>query len=241
MSGGGFSPRLKRTSLGVDGEIAFLASEHYQVKRAGATLAGSGAGIPAVNEDGDRVIKAGTLVTPRASDGKYVVHTGISDEVQTVTVTGSPTGGTFTLTYSGQTTAPIAYNADPEEVEDALVALSNIGEGDVAVTGNDGGPFTVTFGGALADTNVAQMTASGSGLTGGSTPGVTVATAAGGGDAGTPTLDPDVSGYVLESYNVKDGDVVGGILIHGSVLKARVTPAPDATIRAALKGRITFQ
>ncbi|MDX2863304.1 hypothetical protein PV338_45035, partial [Streptomyces scabiei] len=35
----------------------------------------------------------------------------LSNEVQSVAITGDPTGGTYTLTYSGQTTAGIAYNA----------------------------------------------------------------------------------------------------------------------------------
>lgn len=88
------------------------------------------------------------------------------NEVQVVTLTGGPTGGTFTLTYSGQTTGTIAYNASAATVDAALEALSNIGAGDVAVTGSAGGPWTVTFGGALAGTNVAQMTGSAASLTG---------------------------------------------------------------------------
>jgi len=90
------------------------------------------------------------------------------NEVQTVTLTGTPSGGTFTLTYDGQTTGTIAYNASAATVTNALEALSNIGSGDVAVTGSAGGPWTVTFTGALAGTNVPQMTADGSSLTGGS-------------------------------------------------------------------------
>lgn len=96
-------------------------------------------------------------------------------EVQTVTITGSPTGGTFTLTYSGQTTAGIAYNATASAVQSALEALSNIAVGDVVVSGSAGGPYTVTFTGTLGLTNVATMTASGAGLTGGSTPSVGIA------------------------------------------------------------------
>lgn len=34
-----------------------------------------------------------------------------TNEVQTVTITGSPTGGTFTLTFRSATTAGLAYNA----------------------------------------------------------------------------------------------------------------------------------
>ena len=88
-------------------------------------------------------------------------------EVQVVTLTTAPTGGTFTLTYSGQTTSAIAYNASAATVDAALEALSNIGAGDVVVTGSAGGPWTVTFATALAGINVDQMTGNGSGLTGG--------------------------------------------------------------------------
>jgi hypothetical protein len=108
--------------------------------------------------------------------GTNIVADG-ANEAQTVTVTGSPTGGTFTLTYSGQTTAAIAYNATALVVQQRLAALSNIEDGQVSVTGSAGGPYTVTFAGAA---DVAQMTATPS-LTGGSTPSVTVATATSGG------------------------------------------------------------
>lgn len=103
--------------------------------------------------------------------------TGDVGEVQSVTITGGPTGGTFTLTYSGQTTAGIAYNAAAAAVQAALIALSNLAPGDVVVTGGPGPatPYAVAFRAGLG--NVAQMTASGAGLTGGTTPAVNVATA----------------------------------------------------------------
>lgn len=97
-----------------------------------------------------------------------------TSEVQTVTITGGPTGGTFTLTYSGQTTAAIAYNASAVAVLAALEALSNLTPGDVVVAGAAGGPWTVTFDADLG--NVAQMTGDGASLTGGVTPAVAVAT-----------------------------------------------------------------
>jgi len=89
----------------------------------------------------------------------------IQNEVQTVNL-GGATGGTFTLTYGGQTTGDIAYNANatsgnPAEVtvESSLRALANIGSADVSVTGAAGGPFTVEFTGELAGTNVDQIRA----------------------------------------------------------------------------------
>lgn len=113
------------------------------------------------------------------------------NEVQVVTVSDAD-GGTFTLTYSGQTTAGIAYNATASAVDSALEALSNIGAGDVTVTGPDGGPYTVTFTGALKDTNVAQLTADASSLTG-SGHAVSVSTSSQGNPAAVETIYVDIS------------------------------------------------
>jgi hypothetical protein len=120
------------------------------------------------------------------------------NEVQSVTITGVPTGGTFTLTYSGQTTGAIAYNATAAAVATALKALSNIGDNDVAVTGAAGGPYTVSFMGALAEADIAAMTATAS-LTGGTTPGVTIATpTAGAAPSGTAAQHVDLFFTFLE-------------------------------------------
>jgi hypothetical protein len=89
------------------------------------------------------------------------------NEVETITI--NATGGTYTLTFSGQTTAAIAYNANAAAVQAALEALSNIAPGDVLVTGGPGAsnPLTVEFRGVYAGTNVTQMTSSAASLTGG--------------------------------------------------------------------------
>ena len=118
---------------------------------------------------GDKIYVSGT-------DGKFADANAGARERQTVTITGSPTGGDFTLTFAGQTTAAIAYNASAATVEAALEALSTIGQGNVQVTGAAGGPYTVEFVGELANENVAAMTASGAGLTGGTSPAVAIAT-----------------------------------------------------------------
>ncbi len=60
---------------------------------------------------------------------------------QKVSLTGAPTGGTFTLTFEGDTTAPIPFDATAAQVQAALEALPNIG------TGNAGtilGPVNAT-------------------------------------------------------------------------------------------------
>lgn len=89
----------------------------------------------------------------------------VIDNLQTVTL-GGPSAGTFTLTYKGQTSAGIAFNAAASAVQTALIALSTIGAGNVTVTGSAGGPYTVTFAGTLAN-DTTPMTGSGAGLTGG--------------------------------------------------------------------------
>lgn len=105
----------------------------------------------------------------------------VTNEVQLVTITGTPTGGTFSLTFNGQNTTDIAYNASASTVRAALAALSTVnGNANVGVTGSAGGPYTVTFQGTLAGTDVAQMTASAANLTGGTSPAVTVTTSTGG-------------------------------------------------------------
>lgn len=79
---------------------------------------------------------------------------------------GSPSAGTFTLTFNGVTTSGIAYNATAATVQAALVALSSVGAGNMLVTGSAGGPYTVQLVGTLAQSALA-LTGSGSGLTGG--------------------------------------------------------------------------
>lgn len=102
--------------------------------------------------------------------------TGVYNEIQLVTITGAPTGGTFTLTWSGQTTSALAFNASAAQVQAALRLLSNINGANVNVTGDAGGPYTVEFVGTLAGGNRAEMTADGASLTGGTTPAVAVTT-----------------------------------------------------------------
>lgn len=99
------------------------------------------------------------------------------NEVQTVTITGTPTGGTVTLTFRGATTAAIAYNANAAAVQAALQALSTIGSDNATVTGGPGPgtPWAVTFVSSLAASDVPLMTADGALLTGGATPAVGVA------------------------------------------------------------------
>jgi hypothetical protein len=119
------------------------------------------------------------FIAPLSATGISTLTSGSpANEVQTITITGTPTGGNFTLTFDGQTTANIAYNAAASAVVSALEALSNIDSGDVTGGGGalPGTPVTITFTGQFANSDVPLMTANGAGLTGGTTPAVGVAT-----------------------------------------------------------------
>jgi len=102
-------------------------------------------------------------------------------ETQTITITGAPTGGTFTITVTrdgvSRTTAALAYNASSAAVAAALNALDNV-SGIATVTGSNGGPYTITFN--IAE-NVAQITTTNS-FTGGASPNTTIATTQAGSD-----------------------------------------------------------
>lgn len=114
--------------------------------------------------------------------GVAVVTTSVAgvaavNEQQTVTLTGTPEGGTFTVTHNGHgPTAGVAYDASASTLKTAMINAGIGTTDDLGVTGAAGGPWTVEFKGALGGTNVAQMTASGAGLTGGTSPDVAVAT-----------------------------------------------------------------
>ena len=135
-------------------------------------------------------------------------HDMLTNENQTITVANA-TGGTFTLTFDGQTTAPIAFPLVNTAIESALEALPNID--DVAVTGT--AARTVNFRANQQQKDVPQMTADGSGLTG-TAPTVTIATTLQGGLFQAPFNDArrsspntnDLRGKLLR-IKVKDGDI----------------------------------
>lgn len=100
-----------------------------------------------------------------------------TNEVQTLTITGTPTGGTFRLTFNGVETANIAYNANAAAVQSALEAISSIGTGNVLCGGGalPGTPVTITFQGALAAEPQNLITVTNAAFTGGTAPAGAVA------------------------------------------------------------------
>lgn len=178
-------------------------------------------------------IPSGCPLSKITASGLYGPYS-VTDEVQTVTIGGSGLT-TFTLTWSGQTTAAIAAAATAATVQAALVALSNIGADDVVVTGDAGGPYTVTFVGALADVDVAAMTATPTGGTGT----VTIATTTAGGTEGSGGLEI-AAGLLFSSVKIPNlldtsVDVGAAMVVHGFVKLSRLPFTLDTNGQTDLK------
>ena len=119
--------------------------------------------------------------------------------VQTVTVTGG--AGTFALSFNGQSTSSLAFNASAAAVQSQLNALSTIGGvgGSVSVT-LSAGVYTVTFAGTLTGPQP-QMTAIGAGGAA-----VTVsASAVCGGSAGNQASGP--GGAATYAWSITNGTI----------------------------------
>ena len=100
-----------------------------------------------------------------ATDGRLrTIAIQAKNERQNIQVTGTTT---YTLTFplgAGDTTGPIPANANPIAIETALANLTNIGPGNVTVTGNAGN-YNVYFIGRLSGQDVPLLTADRTGIT----------------------------------------------------------------------------
>ncbi|KRC52133.1 hypothetical protein ASE16_03535 [Leifsonia sp. Root227] len=138
---------------------------------------------------------AGSLAGYPTSFGKGVSgrYWRAGDSVQTVTINGTPTGGTFKLS-SGGNSADLAYNAANTTVQTAIQAWGGV-YATVTVAGSAGGPYTITF--PAISSNVAAVaapfTVDQRNLTGG-TSATAKATVAASGAGGTDSLIRGVGG-----------------------------------------------
>ncbi|MHC4105235.1 MAG: flagellar filament capping protein FliD, partial [Planctomycetota bacterium] len=150
-------------------------------------------------------------LTQAAQDSKlnvdgYPSVTAVS-EVQTLTLTaGNPNNGTYTLTYNGETTSAIDYNAGASVIQAAINALTHVNAGDITVseTGVAGivdGDVIFTFKDTLGD--VPMISADHSLLTG---PGQPPA-------LGVTETTKGIDSYISRSSNTVD-DVIYGVTLH---------------------------
>jgi hypothetical protein len=109
-----------------------------------------------------------------------------ADEIQNVAV--DATEGQFRLSFRGETTSDLAFNATTDEVQAALRAVSSIGSPGVIVGGSPQA-YEVTFAGPLAGANIEPIKALGGTTPLGNGGGVSVSTATEGGSDHPVTVE----------------------------------------------------
>lgn len=104
--------------------------------------------------------------TPKADVG----FVATDDNVQTISESGPPTGGSFTAEINDVVSAVIPYNSTAAAIQTILQNMAGIGAGNVACSGGPlpGTPVIVTFQGALADADIPEMIINPASLVGGS-------------------------------------------------------------------------
>lgn len=138
-------------------------------------------------EEGGRYrLPIGLFLTKSTSDPtkvKIFENLGTNTNAkQTLTETGEPTGGTFTVEYGGVVSGAIKFNATAEEIQTALIKMSTIGTSEnIAVTVAESKklsekPAIVEFKGELGNLPQPLFVVNSTGLTGGTTPKVTPTT-----------------------------------------------------------------
>lgn len=147
-----------------------------------------------------------------------------TNEVTTVTV--DATGGNWTYTVAGDTTASNAWNISAAALVTAIEATTGVTAGDITVTGGPGDsggttPYVITHGGTLAGANQTVSVADVD-LSGGASTVTAVETTAGvARAAGTAQVSGSDIVVVQIDY---DADAAGDVTIHGSL-----EPAVSAT------------
>jgi hypothetical protein len=247
-----------RTVLGSIGtDISVIASGDPEWMRAGVTIDWS---LPTAVTGSDLTLIGGDVVKVGQKYLRFgqVMSRILNPSVQTLAVTGTPTGGTFRITGTRRDTGAvvsqtIAYNATVAAVQTALDAI--FGTGNILVAGAGalpGNTLTLTAQNTLTYVTVPALVADATGLTGGTTPGVTITVT----NAGTNTglfgpFDPAATDgrQTLSRGNVgilhrtvisggafgfgsQDTDHVG-LLVGGNLIKQRVLQAGTGTASLA--------
>lgn len=111
-------------------------------------------------------------VPPSPSELAALNPESYGSQTSNIKLTGTPAGGTFTVTVATQVTSALPYNVSLSAFQTAIEALSSVGTGNTLVTGtsiSDSNGFSVSFVGPLQGMAL-TVTATGTSLTGGTTP-----------------------------------------------------------------------
>lgn len=136
-----------------------------------------------------------------------------ANEVQTVQITGSPSGGSFILSFNGFYTSALPYNITAAALATALQTLPSVTTNtpaNVAVSQN-AQTYTITFQNQLGSFDQPQLVLVANSLTGGVTPNVIIS---------TTTPGNNVNG-VWEPYlstNTDGSQIAKGVLIYDTIV-----------------------
>ncbi len=173
------------------------------------------AGRPAVWQ-GRAYVPRKTSTAPSTITTFHQLTTVGSDatiEVQTIVMSGTPTGGTWTVTFDGKTSSTIAYNANEAAVQTGLrtiPGLERVTNVQTGVSPDFTNTITMTAApAALATQSPPQMTSSTASLTGGA-PVLTHAT-------------PTPSGNTVDQWDVGAGKTATCFTVEGSNLVRAAT------------------
>jgi len=136
----------------------------------------------------------------------------------------------YALSYQGQTTADIQYNADATAVQTALEALSTIGPGNVAVSGAAGGPYTIRFTNALERTDQALTGCDG---------GLSITTTAATKTRRWTFVPANRGADTVKSYTLVKGSAVGAERIAGALVRTLelTLNRNEAALQASIIGK----
>lgn len=149
---------------------------------------------------------------------------------ETQTLYNGATGGTFDLTFSGQTASAIAYNANAATMTTALEGLSNITDVTVTGAGTSGDPWIITFNDPGGQ-EVAEITTDDTNLVGGTS---TIATTQAGAEALKVMNITGTDGEFLIRIDDADTVITAGNTAPVSQVDGAYTAVPE-TPAAALK------
>lgn len=147
-----FDSGTKKQDVAVFYVLNYSPSGTLTLKYKNAVTAGISA-MEAASTVQDKLQRLSTIGTGNATasyavisssgETQYNYQTVLAPVTQTVTIDGAPTGGTFTLTYKGQTTSALPYNASAAQVQTALNALNNTNTNSASLSLNGSGDYLV--------------------------------------------------------------------------------------------------
>lgn len=174
-----------------------------------------------------------TPVARNKATGFWSRWTARETEINLITPTGTVSGGTYTITVNGETTAALAYNADATAIKAALVLLGGIDPEDLTVTGGplSSGVVTITWKWRRGGQGITLSVTTGS-ITGGGSIAASESTAG----AGDASGDYDIAGFVWpDAIVLNASDEVIGNVVQAGIIHLDDIPIVSGYTLAQLK------